>query len=325
MASSFAEASNRRTRPSTPSPLEILPSVASPKRTPPPTSRHVSRGLLDSPPRYRNPAMSSLRLQAARLPRALTRSLVLIGLFAVVLLLVNLSEGEVEEGVWDASSYSDRRGSSPPGTGGLGAFKKRLNRWTAPVDTSSFSCPVSEPSCPTNTHPNYARFNRTISRTTHKGVSRTPVVGAPDKYTTGPLPTIEEAWAYLHPKFREIKRKHQHIPREHELWNPIFVPALTEAHKHRFAHLRMGWDEDKEEWVPMEKRWLFVTICRQVAGESHSPLCWLSLMGFRHVGGLVCCVDGFGGFPRSGDHGVLAIRRRFRRREVSDLQSSPDF
>jgi hypothetical protein len=87
----------------------------------------------------------------------------------------------------------------------------------------------------------------------------------------------------------------------------------------------MGWDEDKEEWVPMEKRWLFVTICRQVAGESHSPLCWLSLMGFRHVGGLVCCVDGFGGFPRSGDHGVLAIRRGFRRREVSDLQSSPDF
>ena len=210
--------------------------------------------------------MSSFQRATARLPRAVSRSLVIVSLICVVIFLFRMAEGGPEEGVWDASSYSDRRGSSPDGGGGFGVWKKRIKEWNAPQVTS----PVLPAPCfGAKSRPNLSRQNWTLPRPTHSGISRTPVPGAPDKYTTGPLPTLDEAWEYLHPRLKDIKNRVSAIPREHELWNPIFNPSLTDEHKERFGHLRMNWDEDNEVWVPAEKRWLFVTVCRQVAGGSN--------------------------------------------------------
>jgi hypothetical protein len=66
---------------------------------------------------------------------------------------------------------------------------------------------------------------------------------------------------------REAKEKIQQIPREHELWNPIFPPFLTKDQQDRFRHLKAEWDEDAEEWMEVERRWYLVTVCRQVAGD----------------------------------------------------------
>jgi alpha-1,3-mannosyltransferase len=208
--------------------------------------------------------MSSLQ-RAAGLPRGLTRLLIAVSLAGALIFLIHLSRGEVEEGIWDASSYSDRRGNTPHNIGGIGAVKKRISAITNPEPDHPPVPPVFTGQAP---HPNPARKNYTLPRPTHKGFSRKAVLGAPDKYTTAPLPTIEEAWEWLHPRLREIKRKVPSIPREHALWNPLFNPSLTEEMKLRYTHLRMDWDEEKEEWVPADRRYLLVTICRQVAGES---------------------------------------------------------
>ena len=61
--------------------------------------------------------------------------------------------------------------------------------------------------------PNLARQNYTLPRPTHEGTSRKAVLGAPDKYTTAPLPTIDEAWEWLHPRLREVKMKVASVPR----------------------------------------------------------------------------------------------------------------
>ena len=210
---------------------------------------------------------ASLSAPRAGLPRAMTRLLVVLALLGLGVFFVRSSRGGPEEGVWDASSYSDRRGSSPHSKGGLGVVKKRIERLRNPV--------YAEPAIPPPedgrySRPNLARQNYTLPKPTHPGLSRKAVIGAPDKYTTAPLPTIDEAWEWLHPRLREIKQKVPSIPREHQLWNPLFSSSLTEEMKLRFNHLRMDWDEEKGEWVPAEKRYLFVTICRQVAGESYS-------------------------------------------------------
>jgi len=78
---------------------------------------------------------------------------------------------------------------------------------------------------------------------------------------------LDEAFALLEPKLRDVKEIYPNIPREHELWNPIFAPYVTEDHQRRYHHLRSEWDEEKGEWVPADKRYYFVTVCRQVAGE----------------------------------------------------------
>lgn len=72
----------------------------------------------------------------------------------------------------------------------------------------------------------------------------------------------------LHPLLKQIKEENSVVPREHELWSPIFPPFLTKDQQDRFQHLKAVWDEDKEEWVEVERRWIMVTVCRQVAGES---------------------------------------------------------
>lgn len=93
------------------------------------------------------------------------------------------------------------------------------------------------------------------------------MIGAPDKYLLGALPTLEEAFARLEPRLREVKEAVPSIPREHQLWNPIFAPYVTDDHQKRYHHLRSEWDEGTESWVTADKRYYFVTVCRQVAGE----------------------------------------------------------
>lgn len=209
-------------------------------------------------------------MSAAGLPRGLTRLLLIVVAVGSIVGLVHLSRGGVEEGLWDASSYSDRRGSSPHTRGGIGAVKKRIERLrlTNPEPEEPVVPPIESGRLE---RPNRARQNFTLPRPTHTGMSRKAVIGSPDKYTTAPLPTIDEAWAWLHPRLREVKRKVPSVPREHQLWNPLFNPALTEEMKLRYTHLRMDWDEETQDWVPGTKRYYFVTVCRQVAG-------WLKLV-----------------------------------------------
>ena len=206
-------------------------------------------------------ALANLQ-RSLRLPRGAARIIFFIMAGLGVFMLIRMSQGGIEEGIWDASAYSDRRGAPEYGTGGIGAMRKKMKSWGQQpglVVPQNNQAGVLQ-------RPNLSRWNATAPRPTHTGVSRTPVPGSPDKYTTGPLPTIDQAWGYLYPRFREVKEKHQHIPREHELWNPLFSPALTENQKKKYSHLLLDFDAETMEWVPSQKRWLLVTVCRQVAG-----------------------------------------------------------
>jgi hypothetical protein len=70
---------------------------------------------------------------------------------------------------------------------------------------------------------------------------------------------------------RAVKERHQNIPREHALWQPIFPPFLTDELQERYWHLREEWDDGAKVWKHGgERRFLLVTVCRQVAGELRS-------------------------------------------------------
>lgn len=73
--------------------------------------------------------------------------------------------------------------------------------------------------------------------------------------------------AHLKPMLEKIKEDTPAVPREHELWSPIFPPFLTKEQQERFLHLKAERDERTGEWVEVERRWMMVTVCRQVAGE----------------------------------------------------------
>lgn len=253
--------STHRTR-STQAPISLsLPPVNIPLnyphiRTPSPSSSHRSHQPIMSVP---------------RLPRFFQRVLIVVGLIGAGMVLVSMSttHGGLEEGVWDATSYSDRRGSSP---GGFGSLKRKIS------DTFGSNRPQQQPinlndlPIPSQhiPRPNLNRMNTSQPISSHPGRSRTPVHGAPDKYTTSPLPSLDEAFAHLEPKLRDVKAKTQSVPREHQLWNPIFSPYVTPELKERYRHLVEEWDEETGEWKRVERRWLMTCICRQVAGESPS-------------------------------------------------------
>lgn len=213
-------------------------------------------------------------------------------------LLYNLSTSSAAPGSWDASSWADRRQSGSqlsfsevrrkmgqwsgarPGPAGQarrpvsggGANPEDLNGsgekqwWEVDVDLSPEAAATrwrNTPRPPTSPH----RTNATAPRT-HRGKSRVVVPKSnPEKYMEAPLPTLDQAFAHLKPRLVDIKEREQSIPREHELWQPIFPPFLTPDLQERFWHLRAEWDEEAQEWVESgERRWLLVTVCRQVAG-----------------------------------------------------------
>lgn len=80
-----------------------------------------------------------------------------------------------------------------------------------------------------------------------------------EPYTTAPLPSLHEAFAHLEPRLTAIKNAHAQIPQEDVLTEPIFPPFLTRAQQSRYAHLQ-------EDVKGGTKRYLVVTVCRQVAG-----------------------------------------------------------
>jgi len=78
----------------------------------------------------------------------------------------------------------------------------------------------------------------------------------------------------------KIKEDTPQVPREHELWNPIFPPFVNKEQQQRFVHLKAEYDAKRGEWVEVERRWMMVTVCRQVAGE----LRWLRAVGVEGMG-----------------------------------------
>ncbi|WWC64987.1 uncharacterized protein I303_107601 [Kwoniella dejecticola CBS 10117] len=265
-------------------------------------------------PHIRTPstAPNGSNMRRIALPRStFLRAVLFLSLVIGLILLSQMGDsGGIEEGIWDASSYSERRVPSSPGMD----IRKLKNKFglISPkqpskvgkgkgngLDTNSGSNSDLETqmqkqleeeeeylnqleygigqeygynSSPVQRQkvqrPNLARENYTIPKPTFEGKSRRVIPGsAPEKYTYGPLPTLEEAWEFLHPLLREVKNKYEVIPREHELTAPIFPPFLNEDLVQRYRHLREEWDEEKGEWkVVNDRRWFLVTVCRQVAG-----------------------------------------------------------
>ncbi|ODN77733.1 hypothetical protein L202_04874 [Cryptococcus amylolentus CBS 6039] len=192
---------------------------------------------------------------AARLnlSRPVTRAL-LVGVFLLGLILLTRSTGESQEGSWDTSTIHELRAGGAPVAG-------RSSWWN------------SKPRLVTDVRvprPIKTRQNTTLPRPTHPGKSRRVKAGSdPDdpQYIIGPLPTLDEAWAFLHPLLREAKEMTPEVPREHELTEPIFPPFLTADLEERFRHLRDVYDLSTGQWVRgPERRWFMVTVCRQVAG-----------------------------------------------------------
>lgn len=223
------------------------------------------------------------------LPRAVIRVLAFLVALGFVALLYQLAFTPTAEGVWDASSWADRRASksiydfgkednpngvvwdannpSPnqvadrqPGSkwnlfggGGGGGKKAGVN----PPEHREPSTPRPLP-----------RVNTTRPRINF-GTSRTVIPNTkPEGYKEDSLPDLDQAFKHLEPMLRAVKQKHMSIPREHELWEPLFPPFLTDDLQERFWHLREEWDEDTKSWKHTgERRYMLVTICRQVAGE----------------------------------------------------------
>lgn len=213
--------------------------------------------------------MSPLTGRAARLPRATQRILLVLGAVVSLFVLFNLSRAQTS-GVWDASSAHDRRFSS--GGDLSSTSSSSVSSWFRKTFLSSRKPKWLENSerlpPPYLSHgPMYSRLNRTAPRRTQRGVSRVVIPGSnPEAYDTGALPSIEEAMTHLKPRLEKIKEETPSVPREHELWSPIFPPFLTKEQQERFLHLKAERDERTGEWVEVERRWMMVTVCRQVAG-----------------------------------------------------------
>lgn len=227
------------------------------------------------------------------LPRAVIRVLAFVAALGGVALLYQLAFTPTAEGVWDASSWADRRASktaydfgkednpngvvwdannpSPnqvadrDGSGSgwsiFGGGKKSVEKSKQKQKPPGQREPYTPRPLP--------RVNTTRARENF-GTSRIVIPNTnPEEYEEGPLPDLDQARKHLEPMLRAVKERHMSIPREHELWEPLFPPFLTDDLQERFWHLREEWDEETKTWKHSgERRYMLVTICRQVAGES---------------------------------------------------------
>lgn len=229
------------------------------------------------------------------LPRAVTRGLLFLSFIAACFILFNLSRNPSSNQVWDASSWADRRshtfglgmeenpnlfpGLDRGSSSGWGLFGGRKSgtppRPERPYRDSDFAQaprPLSRPSLNPASNSSYPRVA--------PGKSRIVIAGSdPEQFEEGPLPNLAQAFEHLKPMLMAVKERHPQIPREHMLWEPIFSPAVGEELQERYWHLRENWDEDKKEWVMKgDRRWMLVTVCRQVAGECRQLKARLSLV-----------------------------------------------
>jgi alpha-1,3-mannosyltransferase len=212
------------------------------------------------------------------LPRALIRVLAFAAVTLGVVLLYNLAFTPSPEGVWDASSWADRRSKNSPFTTednpngvvyDIPVHDTAGSKWNIFGGSGSGSVKKEKAPKPNTSTPRpLPRVNTTRARENF-GTSRIVIPNtSPEEYKTAPLPSLDQAFAHLEPMLRAVKEKHQHIPREHDLWQPIFPPFLTDELQERFWHLREDWDEATQTWKHTgDKRFMLVTVCKQVAGE----------------------------------------------------------
>ncbi|WVQ86291.1 hypothetical protein IAT38_008459 [Cryptococcus sp. DSM 104549] len=207
---------------------------------------------------FKSPAQGGMTPSRSRiqLPKAVLRALLVAAALLGLVVLSKVGKAGPDDGVWDASSYAERRRDGEADDSG----RRGWRIWGSGAEEQGGNTP----------RPIRSRVNATIPRPTHPGKSRRL---RPDsdpenpEYSIGPLPTLEEAWAYLHPMLEDIKARTPQVPREHQLAYPIFPPFLTDDLQARYRHLRDVWDERKGAWVRgPERRWFMVTVCRQVAG-----------------------------------------------------------
>jgi alpha-1,3-mannosyltransferase len=272
------------------------------------------------------------------LPRALIRVLGFAAALSLVALLYNLAFTPAADGAWDASSWADRRTANSPyrteqnpnGVVYDSPSNNNNNNASPPSKWNLFGGLTSPrnrnpPKPPSYTTPRpLPRVNTTRAR---ENFGRSRVVipnSSPEAFEEGPLPGLEDAFAHLEPMLRAVKERHQNIPREHALWQPIFPPFLTDDMQERYWHLREEWDDQEKVWKHGgERRFMLVTVCRQVAGESGlvGQRVKTRLTATRYAGGLVRYLDCIGGFPGARDITLLVARGRLRGRKVcrSDL------
>jgi alpha-1,3-mannosyltransferase len=208
----------------------------------------------------------------SRLPRAVIRAVLLLTISIAVVYFVARSMF-VSPSEWDRVDLplSDRR--PPSGGGALGLLDRVMPKMKPVPKKKKKAKPVAVSGRrPDNEKVNYTLISYDYDRPVHRGRSRIPLLGLlPSSSETASfeyaeLPTLDEAFAHLHPMLRDVKERNQQIPREHELTSPIFPPFLTDNLKNRYAHLLEEWTPEGGYTEGGEKRWLLVTVCRQVAG-----------------------------------------------------------
>lgn len=196
------------------------------------------------------------------IPRPLIR--VAIGAAVVLLVVFVWSSKQLDTSRWDTSTAFDRQRNPnvPSWRDHPGPYNPGMG-----VDTPAKYHGYNKHDRPRQ--PDTARAKEVDKRSNpfHPGKSRTLVKGTTDQYTERPLPSLNEAFKFLIPLLNEIKEDVPSVPREHNMGATIFAPYLNDDLKARYAHLGGEWDVNSRTWVQGgEKRYLFVTVCRQVAG-----------------------------------------------------------
>jgi hypothetical protein len=200
----------------------------------------------------------------------------LLALVALVVWRGGVRAIAVENGQWDASTAAERtRYDTDAGGDRSLAVWSWLSDILNPRRRVTFvdkamTAPYVPPVMPPSPHgraprPNLSRLGQVANRTFgHPGKSR---VEGRTGYSESRLPSLDEAFAFLHPHLNAVKDRTPQVPREHILNAPLFPSYLTKDLLERYAHLQQEVDEETGEWlVGTEKRYLFVTVCRQVAG-----------------------------------------------------------
>ncbi|AFR98256.1 hypothetical protein C343_06232 [Cryptococcus neoformans C23] len=285
--------------PDIPKRKESLPQYISSQRAP-----HIRTPLSSSSFFNTNFKVPGRNMSNSRLRISLSKPLVrvlLIGSLLISLVLLSRIGNREDDGAWDASSWSDRHG------GGRTVSRGQRKGWSLWNNTPKIRTDQRIP------RPILTRQNATLPPPTHPGRSRRLKPGSDPEnpeYIEGPLPTLDEAWEFLHPLLREIKSRTPSVPREHELTEPIFPPFLRDDLKERYRHLRDVFDEETGEWVRgPERRWFLVTVCRQVAGMLADWFAaWTVLADFLGPESLVFSL--FEGDSADGSGEILAYAMR---------------
>ncbi|OXC64975.1 hypothetical protein AYX13_05801 [Cryptococcus neoformans] len=285
--------------PDIPKRKESLPQYISSQRAP-----HIRTPLSSSSFFNTNFKVPGRNMSNSRLRISLSKPLVrvlLIGSLLISLVLLSRLGNREDDGAWDASSWSDRH------AGGRTVSRGQRKGWSLWNNTPKIRTDRRIP------RPILTRQNATLPPPTHPGRSRRLKPGSDPEnpeYIEGPLPTLDEAWEFLHPLLREIKSRTPSVPREHELTEPIFPPFLRNDLKERYRHLRDVFDEETGEWVRgPERRWFLVTVCRQVAGMLADWFAaWTVLADFLGPESLVFSL--FEGDSADGSGEILAYAMR---------------